>query len=70
MTKKDLQLHKAQTHILKVLIFKPKARFADLNCLKLSTDHFTFHIKSLVDAELIVKSPEGLLTYFGIKRVK
>ena len=57
---KNLQLHLAQINILKVLIFQPQARFANLNCLKLSTDHFTFHIKSLVDAGLIVKSLEGL----------
>ncbi len=57
---KDLKLHKVQTHILKILMFKPQARFADLNYLKLSTDHFAFHVKSLLEAELIVKSSEGL----------
>ncbi|MDD5750229.1 MAG: NUDIX domain-containing protein [Candidatus Pacebacteria bacterium] len=53
--KKDLRLHPRQAEILKVLLFNPKPRFRDLNVSGLSNDHFSFHIKSLVEAGLIVK---------------
>ena len=56
---KDLEIHPAQAFILRELLFKREARFAELNILKLSTDHFTFHIKSLVDAGLIEKTEKG-----------
>jgi len=54
--KKEIQLHPSQANILKVLLLKPEARFRDLNKLGLSTDHFSFHIKSLIDSGLVVKS--------------
>lgn len=53
---KNIKIHPAQSHILKILLFNPQARFAELNELRLSTDHFSFHIKSLMDAGLIVKT--------------
>ena len=53
---KDQQIHPAQAKILRDLLFKPCARFAKLNSLKLSTGHFTFHPKSLVEAGLIEKN--------------
>ncbi|MDP2946006.1 MAG: hypothetical protein Q8N61_00945, partial [bacterium] len=53
--KKEIQLHSSQAEILRVLLFNPKPRFRDLNCQRLSTDHFSFHIKSLTEAGLIVK---------------
>ena len=53
---KNIKIHPAQSHILKILLFSPQARFAELNELRLSTDHFSFHIKSLMDAGLIVKT--------------
>jgi len=56
LMKKDLQLHPSQTNILKTLLFEPEARFRDLNKLGLSTDHFSFHIKSLIETGLVVKS--------------
>lgn len=56
---KDLQVHEAQAFVLRELLFKREARFSELNILKLSTDHFTFHIKSLVDAGLIEKTEKG-----------
>ena len=54
--KKEIQLHPSQAEILRVLLFNPKPRFRDLNCQCLSTDHFSFHIKSLMEAGLIVKT--------------
>ena len=54
--KKEIQLHPSQAEILRVLLFNPKPRFRDLNCQRLSTDHFSFHIKSLMEAGLIVKT--------------
>ncbi|MCX6789270.1 MAG: NUDIX domain-containing protein [Candidatus Gribaldobacteria bacterium] len=53
--KKEIQLHPSQAEILRVLLFNPKPRFRDLNCQRLSSDHFSFHIKSLAEAGLIVK---------------
>jgi len=52
---KELKIHSAQVEVLKVLLFNPNAKFSELNSFKLSSDHFTFHIKSLLDGGLIVK---------------
>jgi len=51
----EIQIHQAQAHILRVLLFKTEARFRDLNTIKLSTDHFTFHLKQLVDQGIVEK---------------
>lgn len=50
-----LEIHPVQANILRVLLFKPKARFSELNVAHLSTDHFTFHVKRLVEVGLIEK---------------
>lgn len=64
--KKEIQLHPSQAEILRVLLFNPKPRFRDLNCQGLSTDHFSFHIKSLMEAGLIVKREKNYcLTAIG-----
>lgn len=66
--KLEIELHEAQGKILKTLLLNPKARFSDLNkSTKLSSDHFNFHIKRLVDVELLEKDNEGnyLLTKIG-----
>ncbi len=52
---KSIKIHPAQLQILKVLLFKPRVRFSGLNESRLSSDHFSFHIKSLIDAGMIVK---------------
>lgn len=49
-------LHPIQFKILKELLFKPDARFSDLNEQKISSDHFNFHLKSLLKQELIIKT--------------
>ena len=53
--KKELILHPIQSEILKTLIFKPKETFNKLNKSKISTDSFTFHLKSLVYEGLVKK---------------
>lgn len=54
----ELIIHEAQAQILKTLLFKTEARFRDLNTQKLTTDHFTFHLKQLVEAGIIEKTPK------------
>ncbi len=57
--KKEIEIHPVQARILRELLFKQEAGFAELNVLKLPTDHFTFHLKSLVEAQLLEKTPKG-----------
>ncbi len=52
--------------ILKMLLFNPQARFNKLNATELTSDHFSYHIKSLMKKNLIAKAgqyycltPEG-----------
>lgn len=64
--KLEIELHEAQGQILKNLLLHPKARFSDLNkSTKLSSDHFNFHVKRLLDVELLEKDLEG--NYFLTK---
>lgn len=59
-------MHEIQIKILKELLFKPVAKFSDLNVTDLTNDHFTFHIKRLVELNLVQKSESGYeLTTFG-----
>lgn len=55
----ELEIHQAQAQILRVLLFKPEARFAELNITRLTTDHFTFHLKQLLEAKMIEKNDKG-----------
>lgn len=48
-------LHEIQFSILKELLFNNGAHFSSLNKTELTNDHFTFHIKRLVELELIEK---------------
>lgn len=52
----ELEVHPAQASILKVLLFKTEARFSELNATNLTTDHFTFHLKRLVEVGLVEKT--------------
>ncbi len=54
------EVHPVQASILRVLMFKPEARFSDLNTENISSDHFTFHVKKLLEMELIEKTDAGL----------
>lgn len=55
----ELNIHPVQAHILKVLMYKHQARFSEMNVTKLPTDHFSFHLKSLIEARLLAKTPNG-----------
>jgi ADP-ribose pyrophosphatase YjhB (NUDIX family) len=49
-------IHPAQTAILRHLLFVPHAAFAELQkSTQLTSDHFNFHIKKLVDAAFVIK---------------
>jgi len=62
------QKHLAQLEILKHLLFEPLSRFSVLNKLKLSNDHFSFHIKKLIEDGLIQKeSDKYFLTPKGLQ---
>lgn len=50
--------HPVQRSILKELLFNPHARFAELNVTGLTNDHFSFHIKKLVELGIVEKSDE------------
>ncbi len=56
----DKQLHPAHVAILHVLLFRPNARFADLQkASKLSSDHFNFYLKQLLDEGFVIKNEDG-----------
>lgn len=55
----ELELHPIQADILRVLLFKPQARFSELNTTGMTTDHFTFHVKRLVETGLIEKTEQN-----------
>lgn len=50
------ELHKIQMIILRELLFKPNSRFTDLNIVGLSNDHFSYHIRVLIESGLVEKS--------------
>lgn len=56
----DKQLHPAHVAILHVLLFRPDARFVSLQkASQLSSDHFNFYLKQLLDEELVAKNGAG-----------
>lgn len=57
-----MELHPVQANILKVLLFKKHARFSELNATKMQTDHFTFHVKRLVEIGFIEKTEDDTYT--------
>jgi 8-oxo-dGTP pyrophosphatase MutT (NUDIX family)/predicted transcriptional regulator len=52
-------LHIVQIQILRELLYNPKARFAKLNIAQLSNDHFSYHLKTLLKEEFIIKEQQG-----------
>ena len=60
-------MHQIQNNILKTLLFKEKSRFAELNTDNISNDHFTFHLKRLLEQKLVEKNQQGFynLTIIG-----
>lgn len=56
----DKQLHPAHVAILHVLLFRPDARFAELQkASELSSDHFNFYLKQLLDEQFVTKNDAG-----------
>lgn len=56
----QVNIHDAQTLILRELLFKPKAGFAELQeQTGLASDHFNFHIKKLLDLGYVDKLARG-----------
>lgn len=54
------EMHPAQVAILHVLLFRPSAAFAELQkASQLASDHFTFHLKQMVDQGLLQKTDQG-----------
>lgn len=52
----EKELHPVQAEILRALLFMPLAKFSELNISGLTNDHFTFHIKKLVELGLVEKT--------------
>jgi len=59
-------MHKIQNNILGFLLFKQKARFSEINKNNISNDHFTFHLKKLLDKKLIEKNKGGFYALTSI----
>ena len=56
----DKLLHKAHVAIIHELLFRPDARFAELQkASQLQSDHFNFYLKQLLEDGLIVKNDAG-----------
>ena len=56
----DKVLHPAHVAILQVLLFRKQARFAQLQkASALSSDHFTFYLKQLLDEKFVHKDTDG-----------
>ena len=52
-------LHRIQMLILRELLFKPSSTFTDLNISGLSNDHFSYHIRTLVKIDFVLKGDNG-----------
>jgi 8-oxo-dGTP diphosphatase len=59
----EINIHAAQTSILRELLFQPLAGYTELQKpTKLSSDHFNFHIRRLVDLQFVEKVAGGKYT--------
>lgn len=62
----DKLLHPAHVAILRVLLFTPAARFSELQkASELSSDHFNFYLKQLLDEAYVVKDTDGAYALTG-----
>jgi ADP-ribose pyrophosphatase YjhB (NUDIX family) len=56
----EVKIHEAQTAILRELLFRPSAGFAELQkSTKFTSDHFSFHVTRLVELNLVEKIENG-----------
>lgn len=59
----EVEIHSAQTAILRDLLFHPSATFATLQkTTGLDSDHFKFHIKRLLELGYVEKKADGYYT--------
>jgi len=59
----EVNIHDAQTAILRELLFHPSVSFAKLQKLTgMSSDHFNFHLQKLIELELVEKLARGSYT--------
>jgi ADP-ribose pyrophosphatase YjhB (NUDIX family) len=56
----EVEIHPIQGEVLRVLTFKQVARFSQLNSFKVTSDHFNFHVKRLLELALVEKTSQGL----------
>jgi len=62
----DKLLHPAHVAILRVLLFTPSARFAELQkASELTSDHFNFYLKQLLDEGYVDKNDDGTYVLTG-----
>jgi 8-oxo-dGTP pyrophosphatase MutT (NUDIX family) len=70
----EVQIHEAQTSILRELLFLPAAGFAELQKpTGLTSDHFMFHINRLVELgllERVERMRDGRTEYLFQERLK
>jgi len=52
-------MHDLQNKILKILLLNEKSRFTELNIDNITSDHFNFHIKRLLELKFILKDKQG-----------
>ena len=57
--KNEFEIHPIQAEILNALLFVSSARYSDLNLKEITSDHFNFHIKRLIELDLIEKLKDG-----------
>lgn len=56
----EVSIHAAQTSILRELLFHPSAGFSELQKpTQLTSDHFNFHIKRLLELQMVQKIADG-----------
>jgi 8-oxo-dGTP diphosphatase len=56
----EINIHAAQTSILRELLFRPEAAYAELQKpTGLTSNHFNFHIQKLQELGLVEKTPGG-----------
>lgn len=52
-------MHRIQQHILSILITRPEVRFADLKPAAVESNLFMYHLKQLINQELVAKTNDG-----------
>lgn len=58
-------LHEIQMLILRELLFNPNSKFSQLNIQKLNSDHFSYHVNTLIQLGFVIK--KGLKYTLTIK---